>query len=163
MPNLDYHFTTTPALFNAVNSNCSLYSMPKLFENLNIKERPWNIVFAHHPIFSNGTNGDRGLIERVAWQTFFNESVDFYISGHDSQLEHLSVAKENTQYIVSGLGDDNYQESKRKDQPKKSKSISHFKHEEKGFVWFHLTEQRALVKFYDSSAKVIYQFRKMKK
>lgn len=64
----------------------------------------WLIVLAHHPLFSNGEHGDsQNLIE--SWGPLFRtHGVDFYLAGHDHDLEHLEIAGWPTSFVVAGGG-----------------------------------------------------------
>lgn len=65
---------------------------------------PYLIVVAHHPLFSNGVHRDnRILIPR--WDHLLREhKVDFYITGHDHDLQHLEFAGHPTSFVISGGG-----------------------------------------------------------
>ena len=51
--------------------------------------KPWNIVFGHHPVYSQGGHGDTDLVQQFIWNVLFEQEVDFYLSGHDHHLNAL--------------------------------------------------------------------------
>ena len=74
---------------------------------------PWLICMAHHPIYSNGkyyqpenTNDSPYKAMRADWLPLFKKyKVDFYLSGHDHNLQSLEVAAQpQTSFVISGAG-----------------------------------------------------------
>ena len=65
---------------------------------------PFLIVIAHHPLFTNGVHRDNPiLIPR--WDPLLRDAkVDFYITGHDHDLQHLEFAGHPTSFVISGGG-----------------------------------------------------------
>ena len=145
MPNYSYFFYKEPVHFHGINSNCHLYAWYRLYRDLSGKEEQkgnylrqqarWTVVFGHHPVYSNGVHGDSGLIQRLIWEILFGEHVDFYLSGHDHQLAHLSRERKRTQYLVSGAGGAHYRDPEQKKNLKDSADRSHFTHHDNGFLW----------------------------
>lgn len=86
---------------------------------------PWKIAFAHHPYISNGLHGNAGDFDGTGnlstlplttsgkpWLDFHNEStcklgVDFYMFGHDHDLEWLEPVERcgKTQFVLSGTSE----------------------------------------------------------
>lgn len=83
----------------------------------------WNIVYGHHPFYSNGYHGDSTEMIDKVFPLLAQYGVDIYISGHDHDLQilapvngvHLHVngagsklrdtlCKENSLYAASLLG-----------------------------------------------------------
>src|SRR5688500_4076530 len=64
----------------------------------------WVICAAHHPLFSNGDHGDIGALQKT-WGALFEEhGVDFYVCGHDHDLQHLQVPGWETSFVLAGGG-----------------------------------------------------------
>ena len=64
----------------------------------------WKIVVGHHPVYSAGSHGStQELIERFK-PIFLQTKTDFYICGHEHNLQYLAVPNENVQYLISGGG-----------------------------------------------------------
>ena len=64
----------------------------------------WLICVAHHPLMSNGDHGDNGVLARQ-WKPLFNQAkVDFYICGHDHDLQHLIADGINPSMLLVGGG-----------------------------------------------------------
>lgn len=73
----------------------------------NSKEQ-WKLVFGHHPIYSanpkQGINSD--LIQRIK-PILEKYNVQFYISGHNRNLQHLKESGGKLDYMVNGSGSEN--------------------------------------------------------
>jgi hypothetical protein len=74
------------------------------------KPRPgtWLIAVAHHPLISNGDHGDNGPLQK-AWGPLFDRAgVDFYLCGHDHDVQHLEtggpLARRPSLLMVGGGG-----------------------------------------------------------
>ena len=65
---------------------------------------PFVAVICHHPLFTNGIHRDnRTLIQR--WDGLLRQhKVDFYITGHDHDLQHIEFDRHPTSFVVSGGG-----------------------------------------------------------
>lgn len=65
----------------------------------------WMIAVAHHPLFSNGAHGDVGPLQ-AAWGPLFQKhKLDFYVAGHDHDLQHLELPDyPNTSFLLAGGG-----------------------------------------------------------
>jgi acid phosphatase len=63
----------------------------------------WKVVFGHHPIFSNGEQGDTPALKRQVRPLLENYRADFYLCGHDHDRQLLQPVAGVT-YIVSGTG-----------------------------------------------------------
>lgn len=64
-------------------------------------------VIGHHPIFTGGEHGDRGMMVdmvRLVKPLLDAHKVDAFIAGHDHTLIHLQEEEAGMQYIVTGAG-----------------------------------------------------------
>ena len=48
----------------------------------------WTICCAHHPLFSNGFFWGNGPLQKDWGMLFQRHHVDFYLSGHEHDMEH---------------------------------------------------------------------------
>ena len=65
---------------------------------------PFLVVMAHHPVYSNGPHGDHPVLVRD-WDPLFRKySVDFYMAGHDHDLQVLQFEDHPTTHFLSGGG-----------------------------------------------------------
>jgi hypothetical protein len=65
---------------------------------------PFVAVVCHHPLYTNGIHRDNHLLIRD-WDALIREAkVDFWITGHDHDLQHLEFAGHPTSFIISGGG-----------------------------------------------------------
>lgn len=63
---------------------------------------PWKVVVGHYPVVSNGMHGNtKELVEHLL-PILKKYNVDFYLSGHDHDLEF--IRKDDINFIVSGTG-----------------------------------------------------------
>jgi tartrate-resistant acid phosphatase type 5 len=64
----------------------------------------WKIACAHHPFFSNGSHGDNGIMQAEWGPIFKNRGLDFYIAGHDHDLQHLQIPGWPFSFVQAGGG-----------------------------------------------------------
>jgi hypothetical protein len=64
----------------------------------------WTLCCAHHPLFSNGAHGDNGVLQQEWGPLLVKHHVDFYICGHDHDLQHLQIPKWFTTFLLVGGG-----------------------------------------------------------
>jgi 3',5'-cyclic AMP phosphodiesterase CpdA len=116
------------------------------------KPRPgkWLVVTAHHPLYTAGQHGDgKALIER--WGPLFEKhQVDFFLAGHDHDLQHLEMGKFTT-FILAGGGGAKIRPMKRDDRGPFSRSLN-------GFLHLHLSDAEARGKFIAADGKNVHEF-----
>jgi hypothetical protein len=65
----------------------------------------WMLAVAHHPLFSNGAHGDIGPLQSDWGPLFRKHKLDFYIAGHDHDLQHLEIPDYPvTSFVLAGGG-----------------------------------------------------------
>ena len=65
---------------------------------------PFLACVAHHPIYTNGIHRDQHILIKD-WDALLRQyKVDFWISGHDHDLQHLEFAGHPTSFVISGGG-----------------------------------------------------------
>lgn len=106
MPSRYYSFSQEKVQFFALDTNVNAdwsQQLPWLENNLANSDKPWKIVYGHHPLYSSGMHGtDKNLISKLA--PIFNKyKVALYICGHDHNYER-TVPMEKTTYIITGGG-----------------------------------------------------------
>lgn len=68
------------------------------------RSTPFLACVAHHPIYTNGVHRDQKILIRD-WEPLLRQyKVDFWISGHDHDLQHLEFAGHPTSFVISGGG-----------------------------------------------------------
>jgi 3',5'-cyclic AMP phosphodiesterase CpdA len=71
---------------------------------LNTSSDRWKIVIGHHPVYSVGSHGNTfELIQRFK-PVFLQTGTDFYICGHDHNLQYILIPNDPVKYLVSGGG-----------------------------------------------------------
>ena len=98
-----YKFVWGPVSFYSLNSTASDVEEQKewLYEQLNINESSFNIVYFHHSPYSPGPHGNK---EKMQWD-YIGNHVDMVLSGHDHIYSRIEKrGDEGLYYIVNGLG-----------------------------------------------------------
>jgi len=166
MPNYEYSIETSNANFHGLNTNCP-FSSERLRRIINQKENtidetvvPWNIVFGHHSVFSNGTHGDANIFTRLFWNWFLEGRVDIYLSGHNHNLAHLQNKKSSTEYVISGAGGKSYRSKSEREKLNISAASALYTYNDLGFTWLDITKRSITIRFHDSNGKKIYEYTK---
>lgn len=117
------------------------------------KPRPgkWIIATAHHPVFSNGQHGDTKRIFEEWGPLFKEHKLDFFLCGHDHDLQHLEVAGWPTSFILAGGGGAKIRVMKRDDRGPFSRTLN-------GFFHLQLTPEMATGKFVSAAGDVVHEF-----
>ena len=162
MPNYSYSFETGPVRFHAINTNCHLNAWYRLYQSfdepsMDNSGKPWNIVFGHHPVYSQGGHGDTDLVQQFIWNVLFEEEVDFYLSGHDHHLNALRKGDSGPYYLVSGAGGARYRDREDIKDFSTSNAESLFVHRDTGFLWMEIYEASATFRFYDKAGDLLYE------
>jgi len=158
MPSFQWNFRAGPATFHAINTNCPVQDLPDLADSLPgagfAVGRPWQFVLAHHPIYTVGHHGDADPVTRWYWNHAVRGRVDFYLSGHTHDLEHLRKSGQGTDFLISGGGGQPRMEPV---EAGPSAADARFRSRGSGFVWFEVRPAGVTFRFYDTAGKVIYE------
>ena len=110
----------------------------------------WVICCAHHPMYSNGFFLMNGLLQQD-WGTLFDKyGVDFYIAGHEHNLQHLEIPGAHPSLIIAGGGGAHPHPLFRADRG--------FSREDFGFVHLRFTPQKAVVRFVGTDGSILHAF-----
>jgi len=110
----------------------------------------WKVVCAHHPLFSNGLHGDIGPLQRMWGQWLKDHGVDFYLCGHDHDLQHLQVPGWQTSFLLVG-GASDPRPMRRDDRGPFARGIA-------GFAHLRFTADRAEITFIDGDGDTAHAF-----
>ena len=105
----------------------------------------WKIAIGHHTIRSGGEHGDNSTLQDVLEPLFAKYHLDFYICGHDHDLELLKPVHGLT-YVVAGAG------AKHRDVRWRESTV--FAETNLGFTFFRLSHNEAVVEFLNRSGSV---------
>src|SRR5579863_4760866 len=105
-----------------------------LKEQLASARAKWTICCAHHPMFSNGYVFFNGILQRDWGKLFEEHHVDFYLAGHEHNLQHLEIPGWSESFLIAGGGGAHPHPLFRADRGFSRKTF--------GFVEFNLTADR---------------------
>ena len=111
----------------------------------------WTIAVAHHPVVSNGQHGDEKNVAESWGKLFQKYKLDFYLCGHDHDLQHLQVAERSTTFVLAGGGGAKVRPMKRDDRGPFSRTLN-------GFLHLQLTPELATGKLVSVSGEVVHEF-----
>lgn len=120
------------------------------------RKTPWLIAVAHHPLFSNGDHGDVGPLQRELGPLFQQHGVDFFIAGHDHDLQHLEIDGYATSFLLVGGGGAGIR-------PMRNDVRGPFSRSVYGFADLQFTEERATVRYISGTdGTVLHAFTRTK-
>ena len=114
----------------------------------------WTICCAHHPMYSNGFFWANGILQQDWGKLLETYHVDFYLSGHEHNLQHLEIPGSSTSYVIAGGGGAHAQPLMRDNRG--------FSREAFGFVDFELTPQLATVRYIGIDDQRMHVFERTK-
>jgi tartrate-resistant acid phosphatase type 5 len=113
----------------------------------------WLVCVAHHPLFSNGSHGDNGVLQTQWGPLFQKHNVDFYVCGHDHDLQHLEMPGFRTSFVMCGGGGGNVRAMRRDNR-------GPFSVPAYGFTHLRFSLQGVRVNYVDRSASIVHFFEK---
>jgi tartrate-resistant acid phosphatase type 5 len=118
----------------------------------NSKEQ-WKLVFGHHPVYSaSQVHGDTPeLISRLR-PLFEKYNVQFYICGHDHDMQHLKEKNGNVDYMVNGTGGE--------PRPATMGELNLFSKSEPGFSAISLYSDSLKFSFINSKGESVYSIKR---
>jgi len=122
-----------------------------LKENLATSRSHWKILIGHRPIFSHGGHGDSERLKKDLLPVIKNK-VDFYLSGHDHDLEYMKK-NYNPDFVVSGAAGETRPVGKGKSTLFSESSV--------GFAHLELSSRTALVRFIGKNGRVLFLHSKL--
>jgi tartrate-resistant acid phosphatase type 5 len=115
---------------------------------------PWTICCAHHPMFSNGYVFFNGVLQQDWGKAMEAANVDFYLTGHEHNLQHLEIPGWKESFLIAGGGGAHQHPLFRDDRG--------FSRTAFGFLSFDLDETKAIVQFFDDQGQAIHTFERTK-
>lgn len=115
------------------------------------RDAQWLLVAAHHPLYTSGQHGDSGKLQKQWGQLFQKYNVDFFLCGHDHDLQHLQMPGLHTSFILAGGGGAKIRPMKRDDRGPFSRSLH-------GFFVLKLEPGRATGEFISSQGELVHRF-----
>ena len=118
----------------------------------NPRNGKWLLCSAHHPLFSNGSHGDNQSLQKDWGPLFKKYNVDFYLAGHDHDLQHLEIADYATSFVMCGGGGANTREV--------NNSHGGWARQMTGFVHIGFDLKKASVRYISDTGLTVHQFEK---
>jgi len=115
---------------------------------------PWTICCAHHPLFSNGFFWGNGVLQKDWGMLFQKYHVDFYLCGHEHDMEHLEIPGWSTSFVIAGGGGAHSHPLSRDDRG--------FSRMAYGFVDFEIDADKTVVRMMDTHDKPMHVFERTK-
>lgn len=170
LPSEFYSFDVGPVTFISLDTSRLFWDKdvePQaafLQETLAASDRPWSIVFGHHPYISNGSHGNAGnyeglpipIVSGETVEEFFSDEVcgkaTVYLCGHDHNRQwHQPTC--GTEFIVSGAAAKTTGFENRDGNP-----APRWQDDTKeGFAWIEVSQEGMTVAFYDLDANLDYE------
>jgi hypothetical protein len=114
----------------------------------------WTICCAHHPLYSNGFFWANGVLQKDWGLLFEKSNVDFYLCGHEHNLQHLEIPGSSVSYVIAGGGGAHAAPLMRDNRG--------FSREAFGFADFELTPDSATVRIIGTDDKPMHVFERTK-
>jgi hypothetical protein len=111
----------------------------------------WLVSVCHHPFFSNGDHGDIGPLQRMWGPLMEQAKLDFFIAGHDHDLQHLQVDGIQTTFLLVGGGGAGIR-------PMRNDQRGPFSKSSNGFGHLTFTEEKATVRLVGADGKPLHVF-----
>lgn len=114
---------------------------------------PWLIAACHFPLFSDGAHGDDAELIARWGPTFRRARLDFYLCGHDHDLQHLELPGWPISFVVCGGGGGELRPLRRDDRGPFARSMH-------GFGDIRCTAEAATVRLIGDDGVVVHAFRR---
>ena len=111
----------------------------------------WKIMIGHQPLYSVGSHGSSAELINRFKPLLLQTGTQFYISGHDHNLQHIKLPQEPVHYLVSGGGGRGLYALRNRDIETQFAVSSH------GFLLMTLYADRANFYFYSEQGNLLYQ------
>jgi tartrate-resistant acid phosphatase type 5 len=111
----------------------------------------WTMCCAHHPLFSNGGHGDNVILQNDWGRLFVKYNVDFYVCGHDHDLEQLEIPRWYTSFVIVGGGGAETTPMRHDDRGPMSRHTH-------GFGHFDVTPTTVTVRYINDQGNTIHEF-----
>jgi hypothetical protein len=150
MPAPYYTFVAGPVQFFALDTQEISQIQLKWFEEeLGKSQATWKVVYAHHPIFSDGYHGDNEVLKEQLMPLMRNR-VDLYLTGHEHDMQHLRPV-DGVNFVISGGGG-------RTLRPPRPTSRALFAREAFGFTILEANATQLDIRMVGADAQVMHQF-----
>jgi tartrate-resistant acid phosphatase type 5 len=115
------------------------------------RDMPWLFVAAHHPLYTSGWHGDTKRLIADWKELFTKHKVDFFLCGHDHDLQHLEMPGHHTSFLLAGGGGAKVRSIRRNDRGPFALATN-------GFLVLRLTPELATAEFISSQGALLHNF-----
>ncbi len=115
----------------------------------------WTVCVAHHPLFSNGSHGDNGVMQTDWGPILQKHRVDFYVCGHDHDMQHLEIPGWTESFVLVGGGGAGTRKMLKD-------ARGPFSKQSNGFGHFQFTPEKATVRLVNVDGETIHAFERTK-
>ena len=115
----------------------------------------WTVCVAHHPLFSNGKHGDNGVMQTEWGPILQKHHVDFYVCGHDHDMQHLEVPGWTESFVLVGGGGAGTRQMLKD-------ARGPFSKQSNGFGHFEFTPEKATVRLINVEGETLHAFERTK-
>lgn len=116
---------------------------------------PFVAVVCHHPLYTNGIHKDNHLLLKRWGDLVRQARIDFWITGHDHDLQHIEFAGHPTSFVISGGGG-----AELVDWTTDPASRGPFGAKVLGFSDLEIVDGNVLIRHLDSNNRELHVFRK---
>ncbi len=110
----------------------------------------WKIIAAHHPLYSNGAHGNDSSMIAAIGPLLDRYAVDFFVAGHDHDLELLKPVAGVT-HVISGAG------GKHRDIDWRDNTV--FAATNLGYTMFRISAGTTYIEFFNREGRPLYAHR----
>jgi tartrate-resistant acid phosphatase type 5 len=111
----------------------------------------WKLMIGHQPLYSVGSHGSSPELTARFKPLLLRTGTQFYLAGHDHNLQHIRQEGEGVHYLVSGGGGRGLYALKTRDSATRFALSSH------GFLRMTFYARKAHFYFYNDKGEVLYQ------
>lgn len=115
----------------------------------------WKVAVGHHNFYTAGKRHNmvqQNSVRKSLEPVFEQQALDFYLAGHEHDLQHLRPEHSTVDYFISGAGSE-LRAIQRPD-------VAEFASATNGFLMVSMDSEKAVFQFVDVTGKILYTYTK---